>query len=553
MNESLPITFWVGSREFNKIVVGIEGKLIDYFFLDGPNLKDVVWKYTALTGRSPVPPKWSFGMWMSRISYKSQEEVLEVARRLRREKYPCDVICIDTEWFTKDWHCDWKFSKQRFPDPESMCRELSQLGFKLSLWQAPYIMSDLPEYKEVKKQHFAAKNHGPFIFLTNPAVALDFSNPETVKWYQKKLQPLFDLGARVIKVDFGEQIESHMEFQKYKGREMHNLYALLYQKAAFEISAQYFGQGIIWARSAYAGSQRYPVHWSGDSSCAFEEILNVLRGGLSLGICGFSYWSQDVGGFMFSPTDKLYLRWTQFGIFNSHMRFHGNPPRYREPWNYEPETQQAVRALLNLRYRLLPYIYSEAHRCSESGLPMLRHLVLEYDKDPNVYSIEDQYLFGRNLLIAPILTQEDSRKIYFPGGEWVDFWTYRRYPPHTWVEYNCGVEKIPVFIRAGSMIPFGPETQCISDGPLAALSLLIVPDTNNTIEPFELIDEKKVRIEAHFTNHRLSIRFSEPLSKVQFRVEIPDQYEIKEIEVDGKPLAIEAHENGLLHSSTIEL
>lgn len=553
VNESRPITFWIGSREYNKIFIAIESPLIDYFFLHGPTLKDVLFKYTDLTGRSPLPPKWTFGMWMSRISYKSQAEVLEIAHRLRAEKFPCDVICIDTEWFTNDWHCDWKFAKDRFPDPHAMCQELKSLGFKLSLWQTPYVMSDLPEFREVKKRHLVAKNHGPFIFLTNPAVALDFSNPEAVKWYQEKLRNLFEIGANVIKIDFGEQIESHMQFQKYDGREMHNLYALLYQRAAFEISQRYFGKGFIWVRSAYAGSQRYPVHWSGDSSCSFEELLNVLRGGLSLGMCGFSYWSQDVGGFMFSPSDKLYIRWTQFGIFNSHMRYHGNPPRYREPWNYSPRTQHLVRNLLNLRYRMLPYIYTEAHYCSETGLPMLRALVLEFEKDPTVYNIEDQYLFGRNLLIAPILTEEDERIIYFPDGEWVDFWSFKRYSARTWIDYECTLDKIPVFIKAGTMIPFGPLTQYVTDLSLDSLSLLVIPDKHNFIEPYELADTKKMRIEAQITNHRLIISIIEPISPITVKVEIPENYGIQEIEVNGRTLTIETPRNGMLTSKFISL
>ncbi|MCP4762679.1 MAG: alpha-xylosidase, partial [archaeon] len=197
--------------------------------------------------------------------------------------------------------------------------ELKNKGFKLSVWQTPYLMMHLPEYKEGKKLKIVAKNRGTFYFLAGPARAIDFSNPKASKWYQDKLKGLFDIGVNVIKVDFGEQIEPHMKFMKYDGREMHNLYSLLYQQSAYEISEEYFGKGLIWGRSGYAGSQRFPVHWSGDSSCEFEEMLNVLRGGLSLGMCGFSYWSQDVGGFMFSPTDKLYIRSTQFGIFNSHI------------------------------------------------------------------------------------------------------------------------------------------------------------------------------------------------------------------------------------------
>lgn len=543
-NESRPITFWIGSREYNKTFVAVEGDLVDYFFFYGPDPKRVLFNYTELTGKSPVPPKWSFGAWMSRISYKSQEEVLSVAKKLREQKYPFDVICIDTEWFTEDWHCDWKFDRTRFPDPVAMCNELEELGFRLSLWQSPYIMSDLPEYKEVKKKKLAAKNHGPFIFLANPAVALDFSNPEAVKWYQEKLRNLFEIGADVIKIDFGEQIEPHMEFQKYSGREMHNLYSMLYQKAAFDITKEFFGEGIIWARSAYAGSQRYPVHWSGDSSSSFEEMLNVLRGGLSLGLCGFSYWSQDVGGFIFSPTDKLYIRWTQFGIFNSHMRYHGNPPRYREPWNYNEDTQKIVREFLNLRYRMIPYIYTEAHYSSQKGLPMLKPLVLEYFDDPNVFNIESEYLFGRNLLIAPILSREDERRIYLPEGEWYEFWSFEKYDSKTWIDYECPIDRTPFFIKAGTILPLGPIVQNLSDKKLEeleTLTLLILPDENNKVDNYEIIDENNIEIEAEIRESVLDISISEQIQSIT--VEIPLKTGIKGIKLNGNELSMKKLEH----------
>ncbi|GAG36034.1 unnamed protein product, partial [marine sediment metagenome] len=241
-------------------------------------------------------------------------------------------------------------------------------------------------------------------------------NPEAVAWYQGKLKNLFDVGASVIKVDFGEGIEPPMKFKEYTGRQMHNLFPLLYNKAVFEITEQTFGEGIIWARSAYAGSQRYPVHWSGDNSSNFENLLCSLRGGLSLGLCGFTFWSQDTGGFVGTPTDDLYIRWTQLSIFQSHIRYHGCPPRYREPWNYEPETQEIVRKYLNFRYQLLPYLYTEAQIASQKGLPMLCPLVIEFQTDPNVANIEDQFMCGRNLLIAPILTKNNTRNIYIPDG-----------------------------------------------------------------------------------------------------------------------------------------
>ncbi|NVM52230.1 MAG: DUF4968 domain-containing protein, partial [Candidatus Helarchaeota archaeon] len=256
VNESKPITFWVGSREYCKNQIAIEGDLIDYYFFHG-SFKEILHNYTELTGKAAVPPKFSFGTWMSRITYKTQEEVMEVAHKLREMKFPCDIIHIDTGWFEEDWVCDWQFGKWNFPDPQKMFKELREMGFRVSLWQGPYVIDEIKEYKDAKKKKIIAKNNGPFMFvMVVPAHPIDFSNPEGVLWYQEKLKNLFDLGASVIKADFGEGIEPPMKFLKYSGRQMHNLFPLLYNKAAFEITEKTFGEGIIWARSAYAGSQR---------------------------------------------------------------------------------------------------------------------------------------------------------------------------------------------------------------------------------------------------------------------------------------------------------
>ncbi|PKM78921.1 MAG: hypothetical protein CVU88_08475, partial [Firmicutes bacterium HGW-Firmicutes-13] len=296
VNESRPITFWVGSRELCKNQIAIEGDLIDYFFFYGPSFKNILHNYTELTGKSPVPPKWSFGTWISRISYFSQKQVMQVAQRLRDMQFPSDVIHIDTGWFKKDWLCDWEFDKKRFPDPEKMFKDAKDMGFKISLWQTPYVMKETSVYKDAKKAGVLAKNNGPFVFLfVFPASPIDFSNPDAVAWYKEKLRKLLEMGASAIKVDFGEGIEPPMKFQKYDGRQMHNLYPLLYNKAAFEATEETLGKNkaLIWARSAYAGSQRYPVHWSGDNSANHENLLCSLRGGLSFGLSGFTFWSQD--------------------------------------------------------------------------------------------------------------------------------------------------------------------------------------------------------------------------------------------------------------------
>ncbi|MFX0103589.1 MAG: glycoside hydrolase family 31 protein, partial [Candidatus Hodarchaeota archaeon] len=530
-------------------IMAIEGDLIDYYFIYGPDFKSILFSYTGLTGRSPVPPKWSFGVWMSRISYKSEEEVLSVAKRLRDEKYPMDVIHIDTNWFDRDWECDWKFSKERFPDPEGMCRKLDKMGFKISLWQTPYIVNTLKEYKEAKKKKIVGKNHGPFLFLVAfPSVPIDFSNPEGVKWYQEKLANLFKIGARVIKTDFGEAIEPHQEFLKYNGREMHNLYPLLYQKAAFEATKEFFGKGIVWARSAYAGCQRYPVHWSGDSSSQFEEMLNVLRGGLSLGLCGFTYWSQDVGGFIVSPTDQLYIRWTQFSVFNSHIRYHGSPPRYREPWNYSKETQRITREFLNLRYRLIPYIYSEARHASERGLPMLAPMVLEFQHDRTTFNIEDQFMFGRFLLIAPILTREnEERQVYLPKGKWYDFWSLEQHKGPAWINCECQIDMMPIFIREGAILPMGPLMQFVDEKELKSIELIITSVESEKLDYIiAMDDDQDISVLIEHNQDILIIKISRDIEEIV--VKVPAISGIKEIKVNERILSLKKNKESIIAS-----
>ncbi len=535
INESRPITFFIGSREYCKNIIAIEGKFIDYFFFYGPSFKTILNNYTELTGKAAVPPKFSFGVWMSRLSYYSQEEVLKVAKKLRELKFPCDIIHIDTGWFEKEWRCDWQFGKEKFPDPEKMFKILREMGFRVSLWQSPYVLDETKAYKDAKKRKIIAKNNGPFVFVANyPAHPIDFSNPEAVSWYQQKLKNLFDLGASIIKADFGEGIEPPMKFQKYDGRQMHNLYSLLYNKAAFEITKETFGDGIIWGRSAYAGSQRYPVHWSGDNSSNFENLLCSLRGGLSLGLCGFTFWSQDTGGFMGIPSDNLYIRWTQLSIFQSHIRYHGVPPRFREPWNYEPETQEIVRKYLNLRYQLIPYLYTEAQIAASQGLPLLRHLVIEFQTDPTVFNIEDQFLCGRNLLIAPILTKNQTRTIYIPEGSWYDYWTGEKFIGPRWISKTCGIETIPIFIRAGSIIPFGPEVQCTDELTDDWLLLKIYPDDNGHAS-YELLDkERRVKIEAHLEDESLKVEINPKPTHLQ--IEVPESLDVSGHFVNGKPI-----------------
>ncbi|MBN1882326.1 MAG: DUF4968 domain-containing protein [Deltaproteobacteria bacterium] len=540
-NDYAPMTFWVGSREVSKIQVAVENDLVDYYFFYGPEPKKVLGSYTALTGRAQVAPRWTLGTWMSRLSYGSQEEVLEVARRLRHEKIPTDVLNLDTNWSTVEWACDWSFDGKRFPDPALMFQELDKMGFKLCLWQIPYVMNTLDISREGKERRAFAKNRGPFIFVfLGLARVIDFSREEGIRWYREKLKRLFSLGARAVKVDFGEQIEPHQRFLRYSGRQMHNLYPLLYNKAAFEASQDFFGtkEAVIWARSAYAGSQRYPVHWSGDNSSNYANMPASLRGGLSLGLCGFTYWSQDVGGFVGLPDDTLYIRWATLSIFQSHIRFHGCPPLFREPWNFSQQTQETVRKILELRYRLIPYIFSESIASAHVGIPLMRTLFFEFPDDPNTLHIDDQFMCGETLLVAPILTESDTRRLYLPAGYWHDFWTGDLREGGRWYEDTAPPGKIPLYVRGGRFLPMGEVAQYIPFGREALpkkLTLYASPNDDPELSCTLHDEAGSIRFEGVMNRDRLDVEVQyEPKGResIKVEVELPPGYDHVVIDVN---------------------
>jgi alpha-D-xyloside xylohydrolase len=378
VHTSAPVTFDFGqSYDQHNVIYTADDQLDLFVFLGEP--KDILSEYTALTGRSPVPPLWSFGFWMSRITYKSEDEVRDVAAKLRQYKIPADVIHLDTGWFETDWRSNYKFSTSRFRDPAKMVADLKRQGFHISLWQYTYFTPKNELYKEIIDKGYEVKNESgtaPF-----EDAVLDMSNPAAVKWYQDKLADLLRIGVGAIKVDFGEGAPISGQYYSGKaGLYEHNLYPLRYNKAVADITKQITGDSIIWARSAWAGSQRYPLHWGGDAENTNSAMAATLRGGLSFGLSGFTYWSHDVGGFVDRPSRDLYRRWMAFGVLTSHVRAHGAPPR--EPWEYDESLTGDFRRALNLRYSLMPYIYAQAKDSSARGFPMLRTLFFEFPKDP---------------------------------------------------------------------------------------------------------------------------------------------------------------------------
>ena len=462
---------------------------IDAFLIGGDSMEEIVRGYRDLTGYPSMPPLWSFGVWMSRMTYFSADEVNEICDRLRHEHYPCDVIHLDTGWFKTDWLCEWKFNKERFPDPPAFIKGLKDKGFRVSLWQLPYVAEDAEQITEARENHYICKltkqqaSEGSNFSALDYAGTIDFTYDKATQWYQSLLKRLLDMGVTCIKTDFGENIHMDAEYQNMKPEQLNNLYALLYQKAAYDITKEVTGDGIVWARAAWAGCQRYPLHWGGDSCSSWDGMAGSLKGGLHFGLSGFAFWSHDVPGFHTLPNfmngivqDDVYVRWTQFGVFSSHIRYHGT--NKREPWHY-PAIAPIVKKWWNLRYALIPYIIQESMIACETGNTLLQALVFHHADDKTCWHIDDEYYFGNDFLVAPVMNSENRREVYLPEGKWVHFFTGERLEGRRWIRLeDIPWEIMPVYVREGAEIPLYPEhVDCTDEMDLQKTMVIKIDDS----------------------------------------------------------------------------
>jgi alpha-D-xyloside xylohydrolase len=452
----------------------IEDGLVDLFVIGGKNIERILYNYRLLTGFPHEVPLWSYGVWMGRMTYFTADETLQIAARLRKESFPCDVIHIDTGWFDKDWICDWEFSPRTFPNPQDYLKEMRSNGFRVTLWQLPSVSAETKLYAPALENKFIASNNNIVRSFSNfgdrgLAATIDFTNPRAIEWYQRLLEKLLRMGVAAIKTDFGETIDLQADYEGMDAKLLHNLYTLLYQKAAFEITEKVTGKGLIWARSGWIGNQRYPVHWGGDSACTWDGMAGSLRGGLHLGLSGYAFWGHDIAGFHGLPnfmnnwpSDGLYMRWTQFGVFSSHFRYHGTSPR--EPYEY-PTIADIVRQWWNLRYALIPYLVEQGRQIVNTGLPMLQALIFHHEDDPMCWHIDDQYYFGNNFLVAPIMNDEGVRDVYLPAGKWVDFWTGEVLEGNRWLKnIKMSLEHMPIYVKSGAQVPVYPHSvQCTDE------------------------------------------------------------------------------------------
>lgn len=457
------VSFEVASEAVSRLQFSVEGQRLEYFLVYGPTPKEILRKYTALTGRPARLPAWSFGLWLSTSFTTDYDEatVTDFIDGMAERDLPLSVFHFDCFWMRETRWCDFEWDPRTFPDPRGMLDRLEARGLRICVWINPYIAQRSPLFAEGKARGYLLRRPNGDVWQWDrwqPGMAVvDFTNPQAREWYAAKLDALLDMGVDCFKSDFGERIPTDVEyFDGSDPERMHNYYAYLYNETVFELLRKRRGDGeaVVFARSATAGSQRFPVHWGGDCASTFEAMGESLRGGLSLGMSGFGYWSHDIGGFAGTPDPELFKRWVAFGLLSSHSRLHGSSS-YRVPWLFDGESVDVLHRFTELKARLMPYLYGAARQAYAEGTPMMRAMVVEFPHDPACTHLERQYMLGDDLLVAPVFSADGQVSYYVPDGTWTHVLSGERVRGPRWVREHHDATSVPLLARPGSVIPVG--------------------------------------------------------------------------------------------------
>lgn len=464
VNHPQHVSFEVGSESVERVQFSVPGEALEYLVIDGPTPKDVIDRYTRLTGRPAVVPAWSYGLWLSTSFTTDYDEgtVTSFVDGMRERDIPLSVFHFDCFWMRELSWTDLEWDARVFPDPEGMLNRLhDDRDLQVSVWINPYIAQRSGLFAEAAERGYLVRRADGSIWQWDMWVAgmglVDFTNPEAVRWFQDRLRRLLTQGVDALKTDFGERIPTDVVWHDGTDpRVMHNLYTQLYNKAVFEVLSEVKGPGqaVVFARSATAGGQQFPVHWGGDNTSTFASMAETLRGGLSLAASGFGYWSHDIGGFEGTPDPAVFKRWVPFGLLSSHSRLHGSES-YRVPWAFDDEAVAVTRQFARLKNSLMPYLYAVGAQAAATGLSVARPMLFDFPDDPAVTYLDRQYMLGPDLLVAPVMSADGTVEVYLPAGTWTRLLTGEKVDGGRWVRETHGFDSLPLYVREGAVLARG--------------------------------------------------------------------------------------------------
>jgi len=517
VNQPEHVSFEVASSTVERVQFSTAGEALEYFVILGPTQKDVLERYTTLTGRPAKVPAWSYGLWLSTSFTTDYDEatVSSFIDGMRDRDIPLSVFHFDCFWMREFNWTDFEWDARVFPDPEGMLARLHERELRLSAWINPYIAQRSSLFAEAAAAGYLVRRPDGTVWQWDQWQAgmgiVDFTNSEATAWFQGKLRVLLEQGIDAIKTDFGERIPTDVVWHDGTSPEaMHNLYTQLYNEAVFAVLEEHRGEGdaVLFARSATTGGQRMPIHWGGDNSSSFESMAETLRGGLSLAFSGFGFWSHDIGGFEGMPDPEVFKRWVAFGMFSSHTRLHGSSS-YRVPWAFDDEAVEVTRLFAQRKIELMPYFYGVGLEAHERGLPYMRPMQIEFELDPTCAYLDRQYMIGSDLLVAPVFSADGLVEYYLPAGTWTNYLTGETARGPVWRRDTHDVLSLPLWVREGAVLATGGRTDrpdydyfddlllTVYPGPVGTTTTRVTsPETGESVTVTTERTESEVRVSA---------------------------------------------------------
>jgi len=563
--------FDMGKKDKNYYEIKAETGEIDYYFIYGNDIREIVSRYTELTGRMQMPPLWSLGYHQSRWGYKTQKEVLEIARKFRNKNIPCDCIHLDIDYMRGFGVFTW--DRRRFPDPKKMIDKLKENGIKTTVIIDPGVKADdrYKIYKEGIRNDLFCKNKNGTVYhgkvWPGKTAFPDFFKQTTRRWWAESVKK-FSSGIEGFWNDMNEPSNGGLKFKgfhyinniKTEHKKVRNLYGYFMVKALYEgFLNEKERRKFVLTRSGFAGIQKYSAVWTGDIHSKWDDLRVSIPMMLNLGLSGVSFIGTDVGGFRANTSGELFIRWLQAGIFLPLLRNHSEKKtRNQEPWAFGKKTEKIAKKLIQFRYRIIPLLYSLIYESHKKGYPVIRPLFFHYPEDKNVYDIEDQFMVGETILVAPVLhSRKKDRKVYLPKGEWINYLNNKKYQGRRTNEFESKMDKVLFFIKKGAIIPFYDCLNYIGEKKYTKLYLNVYPGVGKFLY-YEDDGETYNYEKGEYNTLKISQKTTDKSSVIEIKPEhLGYKSALKEISIKyfGKVncINIEPEKNKMIKSFTCDL